>query len=47
MLTSKIDEIQQRLNSILQKLSGITFVPENWKKKMFLDNNRRGWFVKA
>lgn len=32
MLTSKKDEIQQRLNSILQKLSGITFVPENWNE---------------
>ncbi|SEI00002.1 hypothetical protein SAMN02927937_02648 [Paenimyroides aquimaris] len=35
MLTSKKDEIQQRLNSILQKLSGITFVPENWKEDVF------------
>jgi len=35
MLTSKKDEIQQRLNSILEKLSGITFVPENWKEDVF------------
>ncbi len=35
MLTSKKDEIQQRLNSILQKLSGITFVPENWNEAAF------------
>lgn len=35
MLTSKKDETQQRLNSILQKLSGITFVPENWKEDVF------------
>lgn len=35
MLTSKKDEIQQRLNSILQRLSGITFVPENWNEEIF------------
>lgn len=35
MLTSKKDETEQRLNSILQKLSGITFVPENWKEDVF------------
>lgn len=35
MLTSKKDEIQQRLNSILEKLSGITFVPENWNETAF------------
>lgn len=35
MLTSKKDETEQRLNSILQKLSGITFVPENWNETVF------------
>ncbi|WLD23211.1 hypothetical protein NU10_10895 [Flavobacterium dauae] len=35
MLTSKKDETEQRLNSILQKLSGITFVPENWNEAVF------------
>jgi len=35
MLTSKKDETEQRLNAILQKLSGITFVPENWKEDVF------------
>lgn len=35
MLTSKKDETEQRLNAILQKLSGITFVPENWKEDIF------------
>ncbi|MBA5791953.1 hypothetical protein H1R17_03490 [Flavobacterium sp. xlx-214] len=35
MLTSKKDEIQQRLNSILEKLSGITFVPENWNEALY------------
>lgn len=35
MLTSKKDETEQRLNSILQKLSGITFVPENWDNAVF------------
>lgn len=35
MLTSKKDEAEQRLNSILQKLSGITFVPENWNETVF------------
>ena len=35
MLTSKKDETEQRLNAILQKLSGITFVPENWNEAAF------------
>jgi len=35
MLTSKKDEIQQRLNSILEKVSGITFVPGNWNEALF------------
>ncbi len=35
MLTSKKNETEQRLNSILQKLSGITFVPENWNEAVF------------
>lgn len=35
MLTSKKDETEQRLNAILQKLSGITFVPENWNESAF------------
>lgn len=35
MLTSKKDETEQRLNAILQRLSGITFVPENWKEEVF------------
>lgn len=35
MLTSKKDEVQQRLNAILQRLSGITFVPEHWNEALF------------
>lgn len=35
MLTSKKDETEQRLNSILQRLSGITFVPEQWNEALF------------
>lgn|SRR5690606_32088452 len=35
MLTSKKNEADQRLNAILQKLSGITFVPENWNEAEF------------
>ncbi len=35
MLTSKKDETEQRLNALLQKLSGITFVPENWNEAAF------------
>lgn len=35
MLTSKKDETEQRIISVLQKLSGITFVPENWNESVF------------
>lgn len=35
MLTNKKDETEQRLNALLQKLSGITFVPENWNEAAF------------
>lgn len=35
MLTSKKDETEQRLNALLQRLSGITFVPEQWSEEIF------------
>ena len=35
MLTSKKDETEQRLNALLQRLSGITFVPEHWSEEIF------------
>lgn len=35
MLTSKKDETEQRIQALLQTLSGITFVPENWKEEVF------------
>lgn len=35
MLTSKKDETEQRINALLQTLSGITFVPENWNEAAF------------
>jgi|SRR5690606_2561828 hypothetical protein len=35
MLTSKKDETEQRLNAILQRLSGVTFVPESWNEALF------------
>jgi len=36
MLTAgKQSEEEQRLNAILQRLSGITFVPENWNESDF------------
>lgn len=35
MLTSKKDETEQRLSALLQRLSGITFVPENWNEVLF------------
>ena len=44
MLTSKKDEIQQRLNSILQRLSGITFVPDNWNEALFWETIEESGF---
>lgn len=36
MLTAgKQSEEEQRLNAVLQRLSGITFVPENWNESDF------------
>jgi len=46
MLTSKKDEVQQRLNSILQRLSGITFLPENWNEAVFWSTVEEGGFTK-
>ncbi len=46
MLTSKKDETEQRLNAILQKLSGITFVPENWKEDVFWNTLEETGFTK-
>lgn len=45
MLTSKKDEIQQRLNAILQRLSGITFVPENWNEALFWETIEESGFT--
>lgn len=46
MLTSKKDETEQRLNALLQRLSGITFVPEQWNEEIFWTTIEETGFTK-
>jgi len=46
MLTNKKDETEQRINALLQRLSGITFIPEQWNEALFWTTLEEGGFSK-
>ncbi|UYW00929.1 hypothetical protein K5I29_10525 [Flavobacterium agricola] len=46
MLTNKKDESEQRINALLQRLSGITFIPENFNEALFWTTLEEAGFSK-